>query len=74
MFDLIPRTDGVVCVAERVGTVPKMSLSQRLNGAKSDGSGAMDAERYEALIKQLKLLSKSQASLFKVRRRWELVG
>lgn len=34
----------------------------------------MDAERYEALIKQLKLLSKSQASLFKVRRRWELVG
>eukprot|EP01033_Poteriospumella_lacustris_P001884 gene1884-1370_t len=42
-----------------------MSLSQRLNGAKSDGSGAMDPERYEALIKQLKLLSRSQASLFK---------
>lgn len=43
-----------------------MSLSQRLNGSKSDGVSGMDAEKYEALIKQLKLLSKSQASLFKV--------
>jgi kinesin family protein C2/C3 len=42
-----------------------MSLSQRLNGSKSDGVSGMDAEKYEALIKQLKLLSKSQASLFK---------
>lgn len=44
-----------------------MSLSQRLQGSdlrKSDG--AVDAEKYEAMIRQLKLLSKTQTALFKV--------
>jgi hypothetical protein len=41
-----------------------MSLSHRLQN--NNGKIAGDSEQYEALIRQLKLLSKAQTTLFKV--------
>ena len=43
-----------------------MSLGQRLQKQPEKGSGELNAQDYEASIRRLKLLSKSQTALLKV--------
>lgn len=43
-----------------------MSLGQRLHKAPEKGSGEQSSQDYEASIRRLKLLSKSQTALLKV--------